>query len=224
MGPPSIRHVTELPPTGESGVLYVTDGEGQVTPIPMSDVEGLADALDGKVSRTGAETVAGAKTFTSPVSIPEGTANTHAARVSQIRPVVHEYYMGSNYNLPHDTHRALMFNSVGINGGLVTHTVGNTTSGSSFRVQKAGWWRIEAGLEFGWVGGSEEKRLYITRTGLQVACANTTATVGMLNIARTLWVPTTQLVDVRGFHFSGGNLMMVSGISSTWVTLTYMGD
>ena len=70
MGPPSIRHVTELPDTGESGVLYVTDGEGQVTPIPMGDVDGLEAALDGKVSRTGNETIGMLKTTSLVTAVP----------------------------------------------------------------------------------------------------------------------------------------------------------
>ena len=231
MGPPSIRHVTELPPTGESGVLYVTDGEGQVTPIPMSDVDGLQAALGAKaddsavVHRTGAETVAGAKTFTSPVTVPAATATTHAPRLGQVKSVTHEYYVGANYDLPHNTHRAIMFNSTGVNGGLVTRTTGTTTTGSQFRVNRSGWWRVEAGLEFGWHGNNvDERRLYITRSGIQVAVMNTTATVGMLNVSRTIYIPTATPVEVFGFQFVNAPLMMVSGIASTWVTFTWVGE
>ena len=138
-------------------------------------------------------------------------------------PYVNEYYMGSTYNLPHDTHRALMFNSTGVVDGLVTRTTGSTTSGSTFYVTRAGWWRVEAGLEFGWVGNSEEKRLYITRGNIQVAVMNTSTTVGMLNVGRTMWIPTNQPIQVKGFQFSNTNLMMVQGMASTWVTFTYVG-
>lgn len=217
--------MTELPSTGDEGVLYVMDGTGNPVPIPISDVDGLANALDGKVSRTGTETVAGAKTFTSPVTVPAATATTHAPRLGQVKSVTHEYYVGTNYDLPHNTHRPIMFNSTGVDGGLVTHTVGTTTTGSMFRVSRSGWWRVEAGLEFGWHGNNlDERRLYITRGGIQVAVMNTATTVGMLNVSRTLYIPTSQEIRVYGFQFVNAPLMMVSGMASTWVTLTWVGE
>lgn len=231
MGPPSVRHVTELPPTGEEGVLYVMDGTGNPVPIPISDVDGLETALGDKaddaavVHRTGTETVGGSKTFTSPVTVPAATATTHAPRLSQVKSVSHEYYVGSNYDLPHDTHRSILFNSTGVDGGLVTRTTGNTVTGSQFRVNRSGWWRVEAGLEFGWHANNvDERRLYITRGDIQMAVMNTTATVGMMNVGRTFYISTATPIEVKGFQFVNAPLMMVGGMASTWVTLTWVGE
>lgn len=45
----------------------------------IEQVEGLQEALDGKVALTGDQTIAGAKTFTGSVTVPTPTADGHAA-------------------------------------------------------------------------------------------------------------------------------------------------
>ncbi|EFN2817779.1 hypothetical protein HKW30_002120, partial [Campylobacter coli] len=40
--------------------------------------------IDNKVTKTGNETIAGVKTFSSPIIIPNATANNHAANLGQL--------------------------------------------------------------------------------------------------------------------------------------------
>ncbi|EHU3869797.1 hypothetical protein KY586_000245 [Campylobacter coli] len=48
----------------------------------------LNSKIDNKVTKTGNETIAGVKTFSSPIIIPNATANNHAANLSQLNEKV----------------------------------------------------------------------------------------------------------------------------------------
>ncbi|MGQ2779200.1 hypothetical protein ACT6DZ_08920, partial [Campylobacter coli] len=48
------------------------------------DIANINAQVKAKVTKTGDETIAGVKTFSSPVVVPNGTANTHAVNLAQL--------------------------------------------------------------------------------------------------------------------------------------------
>lgn len=200
--------------------------DGSVTRAKLAPP--LAGELDAKaqndsvVHLAGAQQIGGAKTFTQPVAVPPATADGHAVRRGDVRELMHEFFVRSNYAIPHDTYRPVQFASVGVNDGAIMHTVGTTTTGSKFRLDKAGVWRIETGLRYTWSASGEERRIELSIDGMTYAASNTTCTEAAVSTARTMSLPAGTMVAVNAFQFTGGDLNLYSALRNSWITLTWL--
>lgn len=140
------------------------------------------------------------------------------------------YYVDANYAFPQLAELKFYLNGVAYSSADVTRTLGTTATGSTFTLNRAGLWLLEAGMRYLSGGTTAAKRYIAISDGTNMSTNRyvhqseipSAAVPSTISLATTMRFSAGATVGFWGYQMSGGNLNLDSTWGASHFSLTWL--
>lgn len=193
----------------------------------------LDDVTSTVLARLGSHTHAGSVPTSRTISAGDGLAGGGDLTADRTLSLAtgreaRYYHSGAAQSIPNVTDRKVYLNSSDYTTADVTRTLGDTTTGSSFTINRAGLWVLSASVRFE-LGGTAtaERYMAIANGDVSVRYTHSAITPGAggpvtLNASATFRFAVNDVVAVWVYQASGGSLNLATAWNATALALSWL--